>query len=67
MIYCEDCEHVVEKKGPTYIWLCIKAPQPLQGFVTKEWWDDDPPYYRCKDVNRFGNCAWFKQCAPSES
>lgn len=61
MTYCEDCIHVHEKKGPTFSWLCMRFPCPnSDGFVSKEKWDNDPPYRRCRDINKHGACPLFE-------
>lgn len=65
--YCQDCTHVYEKKGPTWNWLCRKFPRMGgEGFVTRGYWDDDPPFMRCKDINRYGACPlWESEDASS--
>lgn len=59
-VYCCDCDHA-DRKGPSYNWMCLKCPRYGTGFVTRDLWDDDPPYERCNRVNQFGNCGWFKE------
>lgn len=60
-VWCCDCAHVEKKKGDSRYWLCMQAPRTGTGFVTKEFWDDDSPYERCNQVNRFGNCRWYEE------
>ena len=57
-VYCEACD-MAQKKGPSYVWLCMMVPRAGNGFVTKDLWDDDYPYERCVRVNPFGNCRWW--------
>ena len=60
--YCEDCAHVVDRKGPSRTWLCIKFPCPGgEGFVTKHLWERDDPYRRCLEINRHGACPLFEE------
>ena len=64
--YCENCKHVFEKKGPTWTWLCMMHKRTTgQGFVTREFWDDDPPYLRCHTINH-GACPNYEE-ADAES
>lgn len=67
-VYCCDCDHAM-RQGPSYAWMCQQAPRYGTGFVTRDKWDDDPPYERCIRINKSGNCRWFKEapCAPSET
>lgn len=66
--WCRDCDHVVEdtrKRNPTQ-WLCSRHKRlEGQGFVSPEWWTDQEPFLRCKDVNG-GLCPLFEQrkCVP---
>ena len=61
--YCADCahRHQVGRSDAPYRWLCTKHPR-LEGFgfVTKDKWDDMPPYLFCKDVNG-GMCPLFEK------
>ena len=65
-VYCQDCKHA-DKTGPTWSWLCRKHPsQQGFGFVTREWWDKDAPFLRCKDVNA-GSCPLFEEAEDASS
>ena len=58
---CCNCKHPVEKKGPGYVWRCIKHPARRGfGYVTDTDWDDDAPYLRCRDVNG-GMCPLYER------
>ena len=63
MTYREDCCHVAEhsREGPRYRWMCLKHPRTNEGFgfVTHSFWDKEPPYLFCKDVNA-GACPVFE-------
>lgn len=66
--WCDDCEHVepASRKQPPWRWLCLKNPR-LEGFgfVTREKWDDFPPFLYCKDLNG-GACPLYTRAAPGQ-
>lgn len=66
--YCSTCDNClrVNPKDPPYRWLCQKFPR-LDGFgwVTKDTWDDMPPYAYAKDINH-GLCPLWVLKAPGQ-
>ncbi len=63
MTYCEDCKHMHSdsRKLPSYRAMCSKFRRlGGTGFVTKEYWDKDPPFMLCKDING-GACPIFQE------
>lgn len=60
--FCQDCKHLYEKKGPSWTWLCTRFKcVGGEGFVTREHWDDDPPYRKCRDINKHGVCPLYEE------
>lgn len=58
--YCEDCEHVLDKKPAFYRWQCMKHPRlEGNGYVTRKVRETEP-YLFCKDVNG-GGCPLFRK------
>lgn len=60
--YCNECDHLSPgtKSQAPYRWLCTKHPRHDGfGFVTREAWDDRPPFLYCKDVNA-GACPIYE-------
>ena len=59
---CVECEHCSKpsKSTPPWLWLC-REHKRLEGFgfVTRDTWDNAPPFLRCKDVNG-GACPLFE-------
>lgn len=58
---CALCRHlyIVSKGDAWWRWLCSQAPReqeynPVTGDTVA-----DPPYARCREVNREGNCPMF--------
>jgi hypothetical protein len=70
--YCQDCEHVhpaANKADEPWRWRCLKVPvAPGYGFVSQDY-SPDPPYARCSDVNRNGECEMYetRRVAPEEA
>lgn len=61
--YCADCKHVFKerKSDPPWRWMCVKHKRMDGfGFVTKDCWDDMPPFLYAKDVNG-GDCPLFER------
>jgi hypothetical protein len=59
---CEDCEHMhPESRKRASQWaMCMKFPRlEGMGFVSRDKWDKDPPYMRCRDING-GLCPLFE-------
>lgn len=66
--FCDTCANVVEKKGPSYQWLCIRFPCPGgEGYVTGGHWEKDSPYRQCKDINKHGACPLYEKEKTNES
>lgn len=60
--YCDECEHTHpdSAKAEPWRWRCMKVPtKPGFGFVSRDY-SPDPPYARCSDVNRNGECPMFE-------
>lgn len=60
--YCADCAHLYKagKNDAPQRWMCIKHKRAEGfGFVTKDTWDNAPPYLFCRDVNA-GFCPLFE-------
>lgn len=59
--FCTQCDNVVaetRKRHPSG-WLCIRHKRlEGMGFVNPEYWSNDEPYLKCKDVNS-GACPLF--------
>lgn len=52
--------HPESRKGPSYRAMCIKHPRlGGAGFVSKGYWDRDPPFMLCRDING-GACPTFE-------
>jgi hypothetical protein len=61
--FCHDCEHVSDetRKRSPHGWLCLKHKRlEGQGFVHPDYWSNEEPYLRCKDVNG-GLCPLFEK------
>lgn len=62
-VFCVECEHHSKpsKDAPTWRWMCLKTPRVgPSGYVTRDKWDTDPPYYYCVNVNRVGECELYE-------
>lgn len=69
LTYCADCAHLyqVNPRDAPYRWLCQKFKRMDGfGFVTKDKWDDMPPYAYCKDINH-GACPLWQKAAPGQT
>lgn len=71
MTFCEDCEHVHPdtRKQEPWRMRCMKAPtRPGYGFVSRTF-SPDPPYVRCFDINKYGECEMFepRRVAPEKA
>lgn len=61
--YCRDCDqvHGETRKAEPWRWRCLAVPtEPGFGFVDPDY-SPAPPYARCIDVNRTGDCPMFKE------
>lgn len=62
IVYCEDCDnvHPATRQLDPWRWRCMAYPtEPGFGYVSKQY-SPDPPYARCSDCNRYGDCPSFK-------
>lgn len=60
--YCESCDnrHPERKEDMPWGWRCLKVPvRPGYGYVSSSY-SPSPPYARCQDVNRYGECELFE-------
>ena len=62
VVYCCDCANlfIPDKNSPSWRWLCQKHPRRKTGYVTRERYDKDAPYYYAVDINRDGMCPDFE-------
>ena len=60
-VYCESCQWCIVpgKDSPTWRWLCGATRRSKTGFVTRKFFDKDPPYLYCVNVNNNGHCTMF--------
>jgi hypothetical protein len=60
-VYCESCANCIVpgKDSPTWRWLCGATKRYKTGFVTRKFFDKDPPYLYCVYVNNDGHCTEF--------
>jgi hypothetical protein len=62
-VYCSDCDNVCQEglhKDKPWEWRCIAYPtEPGFGFVTPDY-SPNPPYARCVDANRYGDCPSYE-------
>lgn len=59
--FCRDCDHVAEDSRKRHVsqWLCLRHKRlEGQGFVDPDYWADQEPYLKCRDVNG-GLCPLF--------
>ncbi len=60
--YCSQCDQVhsdTRKLDPWY-WRCCAYPtEPGYGFVSPDY-APNPPYARCTDANKYGECPRFE-------
>lgn len=62
LTYCRDCDrvHPDTRKSEPWKWRCMAFPTaPGFGFVDPDF-SPTPPYARCYDVNRHGECEMFE-------
>lgn len=60
--YCRDCDnvHSLTRSQEPWRWRCLRTPtSPGFGYVDPTY-SPDPPYARCHDVNRLGDCGMFE-------
>lgn len=60
--FCRDCDrvHPVTRPDDPWRWRCLAVPvAPGYGFVNPDY-SPSPPYARCSDVNRNGECPMFE-------
>ena len=68
---CRDCDMVhtaTRDETKPWAWRCLAVPtEPGFGFVDPDY-SPSPPYARCSDVNRDGQCPYFepRRVAPSK-
>ena len=67
--FCAECDNMsrANKSDPPWRWLCLKFPRREGfGYVTRDTWDDFPPYAYAKDINH-GSCPlWTARREPQQ-
>lgn len=61
--YCRDCDlvHSDTRKQEPWKWRCVEFPaKPGFHFVDPDY-APAPPYHRCQDINRDGQCPYFEK------
>lgn len=69
IILCEYCRNVDEptRKLEWFRWRCLVSPKPVPvQFVITDPWLTEPPFEKCKDVNRHGDCSLFEPLSEGE-
>lgn len=57
--YCEDCDHVVDRKRAVSQWCCVKFPRlEGMGFVGPRVWAETEPHMKCAGING-GACPMY--------
>lgn len=67
--YCVECKFVyrVNQRDLPRYWLCTrhKRSDREMGYILREFWNDEPPYLYCRDVNA-GHCPLFEEADPNQ-
>ena len=62
-VWCDACSNVhADTRSPDkpWTWRCAKAPSRSgYGFVSR-FYAPAPPFFRCVDVNKNGDCEMFE-------